>query len=149
MPSSDLLFYPEMASEIMKNTYENNFLIEGAVQNALEMSSELIICKWRLNWCLYSESELEHERELEKVYMKPPHACSFIRVCLFIRQFRVYDRTFNFQSSSPLSEQLYKSGRISPTLSTVNFQICLKINTTYPGEHSDTSSLELWPKRKQ
>ena len=72
MPSSDLLFYPEMASEMMKNTSENNFLIEGAVRNALEMSSELIICKWRLNWCLYSESQLEHERELEKVYMKPP-----------------------------------------------------------------------------
>ena len=36
------------------------------------MSSELIICKWWLNWCLYFESELEHERELEKVYMKPP-----------------------------------------------------------------------------
>ena len=31
------------------------------------------------------------------------HACSFIRVCLFIRQFREYHRTFNFQSSSPLS----------------------------------------------
>ena len=25
----------------------------------------------------------------------------------------------------------------------VNFQICLKINATYPGEHFDTSSLEL------
>jgi hypothetical protein len=34
---------------------------------------------------------------------KTLHACSFIRVCLFIRQFRVYHRTFNFQSSSPLS----------------------------------------------
>ena len=45
VPSSDLLFYPEMASEMMKNTSENNFLIEGAVRNALEMSSELIICK--------------------------------------------------------------------------------------------------------
>jgi hypothetical protein len=45
VPSSDLLFYPEMASEMMKKTSENNFLIEGAVRNALEMSSELIICK--------------------------------------------------------------------------------------------------------
>jgi hypothetical protein len=45
VPSSDLLFYPEMAGEMMKNTSENNFFIEGAVQNALEMSSELIICK--------------------------------------------------------------------------------------------------------
>ena len=45
MPSSDLLFYPEMASEMMKNTSESNFLIEKAVSNALEMSSELIICK--------------------------------------------------------------------------------------------------------
>ena len=61
-----------MASEMMKNTSENNFLIEGAEKNALEMSSELIIYKWRLNWCLYSKSELEHERELKKVYMKPP-----------------------------------------------------------------------------
>ena len=43
VPSSDLLFYPELASEMMKNTSEINFLIEGAVQNALEMSSELII----------------------------------------------------------------------------------------------------------
>ena len=33
------------------------------------MSSELIIYKWRLN---YSKNKLEHERELEKVYMKPP-----------------------------------------------------------------------------
>ena len=67
-----------MAGEIMKNTSENNFLIEWAVQNALEMSSELIICKWRLNCYLYSESELEHERELEKVYMKSPYA--FVKV---------------------------------------------------------------------
>jgi hypothetical protein len=44
VPSSNLFFYPEMASEMMKNTSENNFLIE-AVQNALEMCSELIICK--------------------------------------------------------------------------------------------------------
>ena len=56
MPFSDSSFYPEMASEMMKITSENNLFIEGAVQNALEMSSELIICKWRLNWCLYSES---------------------------------------------------------------------------------------------
>ena len=34
---------------------------------------------------------------------KTLHACSFIRVCLFIRQFREYHRTFNLQSSSPLS----------------------------------------------
>ena len=45
MPFSDLSFYSEMASEMMKITSENNLFIEGAVQNALEMSSELIICK--------------------------------------------------------------------------------------------------------
>ena len=30
----------------------------------------------------------------------------------------------------------------------VNFQFGLKINATYPGEHSDITSLELWPKLK-